>query len=142
MLTRIGSTFNRLFTLSTVVITLEPYRSSLLMKPSLGILNLLACIHTVSLCVYIIMVFIHVSTYLIASISYLNSLHGIEQSHCSIANSQCTFHLSSEIHMPRCINQIDLVPIPIESNSCCSNSNPTLSFLLHIVHYCVAIMYL
>jgi len=53
ILTSKGSTFSRLLILSTVVCTLDPCLSSLFINPSLGILNLLAYIHTVSLCVYI-----------------------------------------------------------------------------------------
>ena len=44
--------------------------------------------------------------------------------------------------MPGCIDEIDLMTLPMKGNSCCPNSDATLPFLLHVVHQSVTMMHL
>ena len=38
------------------------------------------------------------------------------------------------------VNQVDLMVLPIEGNSCCPNRYATLALLFHVIHYCITMV--
>ena len=52
----------------------------------------------------------------------------------AIQNAQRSFHLYGEIHMPRCVDNIDLVVSPFAESCGRGDGDTALSFQLHRVH--------
>src|SRR4030042_282075 len=61
--------------------------------------------------------------------------HGIQYHHPTIQNPKAALDFSSEIYMPRCVNDIYAVLLPVTGRSCCGDSNPSFPFLCHPIHY-------
>ena len=76
----------------------------------------------------------------------LNATNSTISSHCAIEDAERTFYLSREIHVPRSVDEVELIllslKVPISSCSCRGNSNTTLLLLLHPVHGSCTIVHL
>lgn len=64
-----------------------------------------------------------------------DALHAIENADGPVTDPESSLDLGCKIDMARCVNQIDLVPLPVES--CCGSSDcdTSLPLLFHVVHH-------
>jgi len=63
----------------------------------------------------------------------LDPAHGIKDDDAAIQHTKTALNLRSEINVPRCINDVNLVILPVTSYGSRLDGNAPLTFLLHPV---------
>ena len=71
----------------------------------------------------------------------LNATLGAENGYRAVQYAQGTLHFYREVHVTRCVNDVDAMIIPLAGSSSRGNGNPTLLLLYHPVHGRSAIMH-
>ncbi|MBA7567338.1 hypothetical protein ES708_09048 [subsurface metagenome] len=72
----------------------------------------------------------------------LDTGHGIEDHHPTIQHPQAALHLGGKVHMPRGIDDVDAVLLPVAGGRRRRDGNAPLLLLLHPVHHRRALIHL
>ncbi len=62
-----------------------------------------------------------------------HTLNGVKNNNTAIQYSERALHFGGEIDMSRCINDIDLITLPLRGYGCRDDGNTTFPFLFHPV---------
>ena len=64
----------------------------------------------------------------------LDAGNGVENNDATIEDAETSFHLSGEVHVSRCIYDVNLIVLPEGSGGSGGDGNAALAFLWHPVH--------
>ena len=73
---------------------------------------------------------------------WFNSSNAIKNSHGTIQDPKRSFHLQGEIHVARCVDNVDSVFIPEGRGGRTGDGDASLLFLLHPIHGGLSLMHL
>jgi hypothetical protein len=62
------------------------------------------------------------------------AFRGVNEQEHTVDQSQGTFHLATEIRVPRCVDEVDLDPTPFHRSGLGKDGDSTFTFLVVVVH--------
>ncbi|MBA7584610.1 hypothetical protein ES708_26567 [subsurface metagenome] len=72
----------------------------------------------------------------------LNSGDGVKNDHSAIQHPEAPLYLGGKVHMPRRVNNIDAVFLPVTGSGCRGDGNTPPPFFFHPVHHRRAFIYI
>ena len=64
----------------------------------------------------------------------LDALGRIDDENRAVEHAHAALDLDREVHVPRCVDEVDLAVAPVDPSGGCGNRDPALALLAHPVH--------
>ena len=64
----------------------------------------------------------------------LHAANGTEDEDRPVQDAEAPFHLDGEIDVARCVDQVDVVTVPLHGGSGTGNGDAAFAFQFHVVH--------